>query len=404
MSNESKRPVNLVDVLRNHAQKTPDRIPFCYGHCADQALPISYAELDDRARRIAARLIDDGYGGQRIVLLFPTGPDFLCAFLGCLYAGAVAIPTKVPHPRREPVHVAAILRSARPAVVLGHADSLDTLRTHLDSLDGARDVRLLTVTEAARSAAGHWREPALSLDSLAMLQFTSGSTTTPRGVMVTHGNLMANLCAIQDAFRITPETRLVTWLPHYHDMGLIGGLLEPMFAGCQTVVLSPLDFLSRPANWLRAITETQATISGGPNFAYDLCARSITDEDRDAFDLGHWRLAFNGAEPISADVIDRFTARFEPCGFSRKSFYPCFGLAEGTLLVTGAQAGEGPITARFDSAKLRDGLVELADPQSGEPELVASGQSLPDQDLRIVDPDSCVERASGEIGSSYLRP
>ncbi len=394
-------PVDLLGLLRCRADQTPDRIPFRFGTSLDHATSLSYGELDRRARQIAVHLSNMDFAGQRIVLYFPAGPEFLCAYWGCLYAGAIAIPTKVMHPRREPVQLRGILKNAEPAAVLGNADSLDALRSQAARDDWSTDVCLLNIDQCDESDADRWSAPDIRGDWPAMLQYTSGSTSSPRGVIVSHANLVTNIEAIARCFGISSETRAVTWLPHYHDMGLIGGLLVPMSSGVESLVMSPMDFLGRPVNWLRALTETKATVTGAPNFAYDLCVRAINDEDCASLDLSHLRLAFNGAEPIRADVIDRFCERFAACGFRREAMYPCYGLAEATLLVAGAQAGQGSIIQRFDDERLRAGTIQVSNDEVHQ-RLVSSGQPVFEQTLVIVDPDTCQPCDADEIGEIWV--
>ena len=237
--------------------------------------------------------------------------------------------------------------------------------------------RLVTISDLYQSDAEQWKAPNCTGDTLALLQYTSGSTAQPRGVMVTHRNLIHNLHAIQHCFQVEKSSKHLTWLPHYHDMGLIGGLLEPVFGGCQTRVLSPMDFLSDPASWLCEISSHRAEISGGPCFAYDLCIRAIDLEQYEHIDLTTWRLAFNGAEPIRSDVIDRFTRKFAPIGFRRQAFCPCYGLAESTLIVASARAGDGPFTARIDDRQLRNGGARIVEEHSATGiDLISSGRMI----------------------------
>ena len=242
--------------------------------------------------------------------------------------------------------------------------------------------------------------PAFDQDSLAFLQYTSGSTATPKGVMITHGNLLHNSSLIQTCFESTPDSRGVFWLPLFHDMGLIGGVIQTIYCGGSSTLLSPVAFLQRPLRWLETISRCGATISGGPNFAYDLCVEKSTPSQRAALDLSRWRVAFNGAEPIRAETLDRFAAAFAPAGFRREAFLPCYGLAEATLLVSGNKAGSPPVTLSVDPSALAQG--EIAEPPPGSPgkPLAGSGTPAPSQVVVIADPKTrtpCLDNQVGEI-------
>jgi acyl-CoA synthetase (AMP-forming)/AMP-acid ligase II len=270
-----------------------------------------------------------------VLLLHPPGLEYVAALCGCLYAGAIAVPAYPPDPmrlQRTLPRLQALIADAGATIALTTAairDMAFAIAEHAPELAGLRWVASDTVDD---SLASTWRAPAVGRGRLALLQYTSGSTGTPRGVMLSHGNLLHNAWLIYHRFGHEPESRGVIWLPPYHDMGLIGGVLQPLCGGFPVTLMSPLHFLERPLRWLRAIGRYRATTSGGPNFAYDLCVRKISPEERETLDLRSWSLAFNGAEPIRADTLDRFTAAFAPAGFRREAFYPCYGLAEATLM------------------------------------------------------------------------
>ena len=256
------------------------------------------------------------------------------------------------------------------------------------------------ITEGIES---EWKEPEIDERSLAFLQYTSGSTGTPKGVMLSHGNLLYNLKLIRDAFEI-PEYEKgkgVSWLPPYHDMGLIGGILAPLYAGASTILMSPLAFLQKPLNWLRAVSRHRGLISGGPNFAYEMCVRKITPAERDTLDLSHWGLAFSGAEPVRAGTLDRFSEYFAPAGFRKEAFYPCYGLAEGTLIVSGGKKSESPVVRSFSRKALKEHrALELSGNETDIKEFVGCGRDLPGQIIRIVEPET-FESAKGEVGEIW---
>ena len=394
----------LVDLLRGRALRQPDRRAYTFlldGETGE--VDHTYEALDRRARAIAAALQRMGAGGERALLLYPPGLEYLEAFFGCLYAGAVAVPAYPPNPARMErtlPRLRAVASDSRPLVGLTTAALLPAVTALSAQNPAFAGVRWLATDIIAGDAATEWRAPALGGDSLALLQYTSGSTTAPRGVMLTHANLLHNSGLIERAFAHTTESRGVIWLPPYHDMGLIGGVIQPLYAGFPVVLLSPVAFLQRPLRWLEAITRYRATTSGGPNFAYDLCVRKSTPEQRAALDLSSWRVAFNGAEPVRAATLERFAQAFAPCGFRREAFYPCYGLAEATLIVSGGAAGAAPVVRAFDGAALaRNEALEA--PAEGQA-LVGCGRALPGLQIAVVDPQTTVACAPGRVGEVWL--
>jgi 8-amino-7-oxononanoate synthase/acyl carrier protein len=366
-------------------------------------ISISYAELDRQARAIAAWLQAHGFQGQRAMLLYPPGLEFISAFFGCLYAGVVAVPAYPPRMNRSLARIQAIAADCDARIALTTASVLERVQPQLSQTRGLINVRWRATDHAQEGQEGieaSWEYPELGPGTLAFLQYTSGSTGKPKGVMLTHGNLMHNSGLIDHLFEQSHRTGgAVFWLPSYHDMGLIGGILQPIFMSRPNVLMSPVAFLQRPVRWLDAISRYRANIAGGPNFAYDLCVRKTTPEQREALDLSSWKLAFSGAEPIRAETLDRFVEAFGPAGFRRESFYPCYGLAEATLIVSGGFNNIAPIVRNYESHSLETGVVHPASDDSGR-RLVSSGQVPPDQQIVIVDAETlipCPERKIGEV-------
>ncbi|GGL05633.1 fatty acyl-AMP ligase [Streptomyces flaveus] len=365
---------------------------------------LTYAELDRKARDIASWLQHRGLAGRQVLLLHPSDLSFVTAFVGCLYAGAVAVPAPLPSDReRHFERLSRIAADARIGAVLTTAAHADTLRTRLVGR-GPHQVPCIATDAGPVGDAAQWHEPALRPDDLAFLQYTSGSTSAPKGVMISHRNLMANEAAIQRALESTPESCFGSWLPLYHDMGLIGHVLQPLWLGARAALMDPGAFLRRPAGWLEMIGEHGVTIGGGPNFAYDMCVRRVKDADLARLDLSGWERACNGAEPVRADTIEAFTRRFAPAGFRPEAFFPCYGMAETTLLVAGTPRGGRPATRTVGTAALEAG--ELAAPEPGNPHrrLVSSGVvHAEDFEVRIVDPDTARSLAPGRVGEIWLR-
>ncbi len=397
-------PNTPVHLLRHRAEHSPDELAFiCLVDGEGDELCLTYAELDEQARAIAAWLSAAGWAGCRALMLYPPGLEFVKAFFGCLYAGVTPVPTNPPRRNHKLSRLEAIVQDAAPAVALTSSALQERTRPLIDASPLLRDMPL-QATDSIVTGAEAWTMPDCSPDTLAVLQYTSGSAGAPKGVMLSHANLMHNSALICHAFENTRSSVGVFWLPSYHDMGLIGGIVQPVYVGRVNVFISPMAFLQKPVRWLRAISKYRATTSGGPNFAYDLCARTVTDEQMAGLDLSSWRVAFDGAEPIRAETIDRFTDRFRECGFRRQAFYPCYGMAEATLLVTGGYAARMPVVKSFDRQALTENHAVPAEGQ--EPSvrrLVGCGASLPDQRVLIVDPERLVELRDGEIGEIWIQ-
>jgi acyl-CoA synthetase (AMP-forming)/AMP-acid ligase II/acyl carrier protein len=395
---------SLVEMLDAQAEAYGYRTASVFCRDDGERVQQTYAELTRRARAIAAELQRRLAEGDRALLVFPPGLDFIAGFFGCLYAGVLAVPATYPKPRRPMPRLAAIAQDCRPTAVLTTSQTLATAELVRKAPELA-GVQWIAIDEIPDTAEGDWQRPALDRDSLAFLQYTSGSTSDPKGVMVSHGNLLYNLEMIYRGFgfgHVVPnESCGAFWLPSYHDMGLIGGILEPLYTGGQSVLMSPASFLQRPLRWLQMISEYGATISGAPNFAYELCVQKITPQQCRDLDLSNWRVAFCGAEPIRPSTLESFAKAFGPCGFREDAFYPCYGLAEATLIVSG---GDGPrrptvkTVARGPLAQHR--VVEAAESDAEAQPLVGCGGPLLAQEVIIVDPQSrrrCAEKEVGEI-------
>src|SRR5215218_1828121 len=393
----------LVELLRARAESQADKDAYTFlfdGETEETSL--SYGELDRRARAIGARLQSLSAKDQPVLLLYPPGLEYIAAFFGCLYARAIAVPVYPPTSQRSLPRLWSIVKDARPRVAL----TTTPILSKLEQTSGSAKLpalQWLTTDNLDISIATQWRSEPLLRESPAFIQYTSGSTATPKGVMLTHDNLLQNQRMIQLAFEQTEHSVILGWLPLYHDMGLIGNVLQSMYCGARCVLMSPLSFLQRPTRWLQAISRYRATTSGGPNFAYDLCVRKIGPQERAELDLRSWTVAFNGAEPVREDTIDRFCATFEPCGFRREAFFPCYGLAESTLFVSGGPKSASPVITKVRRAALETNAVVAADgADENVTSFVGSGCTWLDQKTRIVDPSSLHECPSGLIGEIWV--
>ncbi|MEP7010527.1 MAG: amino acid adenylation domain-containing protein [Acidobacteriota bacterium] len=393
---------SLVERVERLSEVRPEHQIYLFlAESGEEAGSLTLADLSARARAIAVCLQKQGLEGERALLLFPPGLAFISAFLGCLYAGVVAVPVAPPRRDRGLQRLADVAGDARPKAVLVGTSMLERARNW--DLPGASEWAWLDVESVARGEAEKWRKPDLDPAALAFLQYTSGSTSVPKGVMVSHGNLVANLQLITAGFGQTESSVVVGWLPAHHDMGLIGNILQPLWSGSRCILMSPLTFLQKPVRWLEAISRYGATTSGGPSFSYELCAEKITDEQKAGLDLSRWSVAFNGAEPVRADTLDRFAAAFDSCSFRRQAFAPCFGLAEATLLVTVAGPDRGPRVASFSSADLEQGIaIPAKDLTVPSRRLVGCGTPPPGVDVKIVDPESGLVCPEGRVGELWV--
>jgi thioester reductase-like protein len=404
---EISRIDTLVTLARQRAHQFAGKTAYTF---LDDGLHDSqsctYAELDLAARDIAVALQEQGFTGERIMLLFPPGMDFVKAFFGCLYAGAVATPVYPPQDIRHLDRLQAIIDDCDAKAILTIPALAGLVGAAAATLPGLRRLSVLTTGPVNEARVAAWTEPRIDASSIAFLQYTSGSTGEPKGVMLSHGNLLHNQKLIGDGFRDDVEMVGLSWLPMYHDMGLIGHIVQPLYQGIHSLLMSPLDFLKRPMRWLEAITRFKVTTSGGPNFAYELCVRRVSPEQRATLDLSSWTLAYSGAEPVRAQTIERFSDAFASCGFRREAFYPCYGLAEATLFVSGGRRREQPVIRRFDGESL---AANQAVPATGgkstgkERSLVGCGQIPESLRVVIVSPETGERLPDGQVGEIWVK-
>jgi acyl-CoA synthetase (AMP-forming)/AMP-acid ligase II/acyl carrier protein len=395
----------FVELLGRRALYHPEREAFTFltdGEREDARL--TYGDLDRRARAIGAWLQQHVERGARVLLVYPSDLEFIAAFFGCLYGGVIAVPTYPPQTRtrRSIEKVRGIINDVQPAVILTTSALTATVESVFAQAQELRVVPLIATDSIDSTLAAAWQGPAVNSSTLAFLQYTSGSTGMPKGVMLTHGNLLYNAALIYRHFELTPEHRGVSWLPLYHDMGLIGMVLEALYASVYTTIMSPAAFLQRPIRWLQAISRTRATISGGPNFAYDLCVRKITPEQKAELDLSNWTVAFNGAEPIRHETMQRFAEAFAPCGFRPEAFTPCYGLAEASLLVSGVRQGALPTVLPLQTAALAQNRVVMAGSDESSSECVSSGNVPSGLKVVIAHPENRIACPAGEIGEIWV--
>lgn len=393
----------LVDLLRYRAQNQPTQTAYTFLVDGEtESISLTYQELDQKARAIATQLLQRGVPGSRALLLYPPGMEFIPAFFGCLYAGFIAVPAYPPRRNQKMSRLQAIVSDAEAVVALTTSTELTSMALQLAENPTLTAIPWITTDNLNANIAEDWQQPNINSDTLAFLQYTSGSTGTPKGVMITHGNLLHNSQLIYNFYQHTPNSQGVIWLPPYHDMGLIGGVLQPLYGGFPVTLMAPVAFLQKPFRWLQAISHYKATTSGGPDFAYDLVCRQITPEQLASLDLSSWEVAFTGAEPIRAQTLDRFAETFAPCGFRREAFYPCYGMAETTLIVSGGWKSEAPIVRHIDTTALLQNQVIDTTTAAGGKAIVGCGKSSPDQTVLIVNPESLTSCADGQVGEIWV--
>lgn len=375
----------LLDLLQRRAGQYPDKVAFSFSYHGDDEdrSQLTYHELDLQARAIASTLQKQGAGGQRVLVLYRPGLEFVAAFCGCIYAGAVAVPV---HQRMAP-RLTAVVPDAKASFVLATADTQANTKAMIDELAEGRALHWQLIEDAALGDPEGWAPADIDADSTAMIQYTSGSTRSPKGVVLTHRNLLHNLEVVRQAWRGDDTGIGVYWLPPHHDMGLIGVVLEILYVGATAVLMSPTAFIKRPMRWLEAVSRHRATITTAPNFAYDKCVETSTPEERAALDLSNLSIAMNGGEPIRAETLQRFAAAFAPAGFRLEAFTPVYGLAEATLLVAGGTDEAVPGVRYIDRTALSsDRVIDVAPEHPSAATLVSCGPPREGQDVAIVDP------------------
>lgn len=392
----------LFDLLSDRAASNPEQNLYTFLHRGEtEAARLSYGELEQKAKAIAALLQSRTKQGDRVLLLYPPGLDFITAFFGCMYAGIIAVPAYPPKPNRKLSRLQGIVRDADASLILTTTSLLSKIEGQLAQLETDR-LQWLTSDDLELAWAGDWKQVAIAGEDLAFLQYTSGSTGTPKGVMVTHANLLHNSKLVCQAYGHSPDSQGVIWLPAYHDMGLIGGVLQPLYGNFPVTLMSPLDFLQKPMRWLQAVSRYRATTSGGPNFAYELVCSKVKPEQLAELDLSNWSVAFTGAEPIRAETLDRFATTFAPCGFRREAFYPCYGMAETTLIVTGGLKSAAPVVKRIDPPALEEQRIEIAKDNQPSRQIVGCGKAAPGLKIAIADPQTGISLQEGQVGEIWV--
>lgn len=403
----------LTKLLRDRAEKCPEKEALIWLQGGETpSTPLTFGQLDLRARAIAYRLQSQLKIGERVILVYPydAGLEFITAFIGCLYAGVVPVPSHAPRNRYGWDDLQARLLCSQASALL----TVSHLKTRLQQKLGKIE-ELGKIIQSSdfwiipnlipNHEANHWQCPNLKEEALAFLQYTSGSTGIPKGVMITHSQLLHNQNVLWAAFGHSERSVGMGWLPLFHDMGLIGNLIQPLYVGFLCVLMSPISFMQKPVRWLNAISKFRATTSGGPNFAYDLLCRYVSEKQRQSLDLSSWEVAFVGAEPVQEKTLSQFARLFAPCGFQKRAFYPCYGMAEATLFISGGHKTKLPTVLSVDEGALKNHQVRQS-PSSQETSssrtLVSCGYAWGKERIVIANPEKQTLCASDEIGEIWV--
>ena len=401
-------PSTIVELLRGRAVHQPEE--HAYTYLIDgktESDPLTYGELDRQARAIGALLQQYQSKGERALLLYPQGLEVIAAFCGCLYAGVIAIPVPPPESgrlKRTLPRLRSIVKDAQASIALTTSKILDLVETVQDEFPEFDQMRWIATEQIDLELAERWEDPQIDKNMLAYLQYTSGSTSTPKGVMLSHFNLIHHSSYLQQACGYNSDSITTCWMPYFHDYGLVEGMMVPLYNGTPCYIMSPFSFIKRPIQWLRNITRFRVTHSQGPNFAYDQCVRRVKPKQVAELDLSCWQAAGNAAEPINPRVMESFVELFAPCGFSWEAFAPAYGLAEYTLLVSSKPKGQKPVLCHLDAAALEKDKIVEAKPNQSEPvrAIAGCGRLVCNTQVAIVHPDALTRCAEDEVGEIWV--
>ena len=400
----NKEKPTIIDILLWRAKNQPDRLAYTFmkdDEINEQTL--TYSQLSSQVQSVAHKLQKEGLRGERAVLLYSSSLEYITTFLGCLYAGVIAVPAFPPDPTRLKVtlpKLQGVINDCQAKAILTNKKLMTFSYLLMQYAPELKKLKWIETESISRGKHLICEPHDFSGDDIAFLQYTSGSTSSPKGVMISHWNIVHNEYLMATAFGTTEDTIIGGWLPLYHNMGLIGNVLQPLYMGCQLVFTSPLTFLQKPLSWLRMISKYKINTSGGPNFAFDLCVKKATEKDKESLDLSSWKVAFVGSEPVRKSMLEDFSECFAPCGFLKGSLYPAYGLAEATLMVACVGNGKETSCINLSHEAFQKGVIEETADNEGNIWQVTCGTTYLGQEMRIVNPDTleaCPENKIGEL-------
>jgi acyl-CoA synthetase (AMP-forming)/AMP-acid ligase II/alkylation response protein AidB-like acyl-CoA dehydrogenase len=391
----------LTDRLRLHARTTPDRLVYTFLRDDGKVDDITFGQLERRASNLARALAERAPVGSRALLLYPAGLEFIVVYLACLMAGIIAVPATIPHKSRASRRLKALLEDADPVLILTRTDCETAIKASLSLVDA--DHRACLTTDTLEPSDPQAQLPQVAPEALAFLQYTSGSTALPKGVEITHRNIASNVASIRAGFGFTPETVMVSWLPLFHDMGLIGSVVSPLHVGFHCILMAPANFLKTPRMWLEAISRYRGTCAGAPNFGWDYCAKRIGDEAKAGLDLSSLKVAYNGSEPVRAATLRSFVDAFAGCGMQDTALFPCYGMAETTLFVSGGPIETAPVVRTVSKSLLEGNQIRDAAPGDEDArEIVSSGHIGIGTKVAIVDPETHLQVSAWRVGEVWV--
>lgn len=393
----------LLDILADQSQHQGEKIGYIFLEDGEtESSHLTYKALETQAKAIATILQSCTQVGDRALLLYHPGPEFLTAFFACLYAGVIAVPVYPSHSRHNLRRLASIISDAQVNIIVTTESLLNNFENRWIEQPSFSHLQWLTTETINTDLASEWTRPDINKDTIAFLQYTSGSTGNPKGVMVSHDNLLNNERLLEMALGHSKRTVVAGWLPLFHVIGLVGNIIQPLYLGVPSILMPPNAFIQKPIRWLQMISRYGVTTSGGPNFAYDLCVRKITPEQCSDINLKSWTVAFNGGELVRAKTLEQFTEKFAPYGFRPQAFYPCYGMAETTLFVSGGLKTGLPVVHKVNSNTLQHNRIELEqNDQVKTQKLVGCGQTFFDK-IIIVDPKTKTRCQPNQVGEIWI--
>jgi acyl-CoA synthetase (AMP-forming)/AMP-acid ligase II len=398
----SKGITDFVEILTGRSESKPDKIAYVFIDNKGKENKIRYGEMHEKVKSLAAKMQSKHERNTRAFLFFRPGLDFIIAYFACLYANIIAVPAAHSKNIRGIEKISKIFENADCDIFLTTSEDLPSEQI-IEKYPAMANAEYILTDTFLVPADLEWNKNHINQDDTAFLQYTSGSTNEPKGVMITHGNLIHNQRMMRDALGFNEETVFAGWLPHYHDLGLIANILLPMFLGIPSILMAPMTFLQSPISWLKIITKYKVTSSGAPNFAFDFCVDRISEEAFCELDLSSWSVAFCGAEPINANSLRRFANKFSSCGFNENAFRACYGMAEATVFLTGANTANNDLSVNVSKSALSKNKVNLVESSNDALEVVSCGEVNGGQQLLIVDPVFNKEVKDNEVGEIWAR-